>query len=221
MSSSLALKEIFAAGRPLIEAQLDLADQVAALRDAATAKGLDWSQLKALMKAQIQDERDDAGDGRRVKRIVEKAEFASAYADMLGLANMNENNFSAASYSEAKGREAAAPKASVSKAYSVEMAETAAASFEPETGEITDNQESGCSYSEASISATASLASDEGEAPITHSQAIPSKPADTAGEVNPSSRASSATHSDDIDLTIPDFLRRTEGGYPKRESVEA
>lgn len=78
MSSSLALKEIFAAGRPLIEAQLDLADQVAALRDAATAKGLDWSQLKALMKAQIQDERDDAGDGRRVKRIIEKAEFASA-----------------------------------------------------------------------------------------------------------------------------------------------
>lgn len=209
MSSSLALKEIFAAGRPLIEAQLDLAEQVAALRDAATAKGLDWSQLKALMKAQIQDERDDAGDGKRVKRIVEKAEFASAYADMLGLANMNEEKkIQPASYSEAKGRGDAVGK-------------TDAIPFAPETGEITDNQKSGCSYSEASISATASLASDESEAPIAHSQAIPSKPADTAEEVNPSSRASSATHSDDIDLTIPDFLRRTEGGYPKREVVEA
>ena len=53
----------------------------------------DWSQLKALLKAQVQDERDGKGGGR-VRRIVEKAEFASAYADMLGLANMNEENFS-------------------------------------------------------------------------------------------------------------------------------
>lgn len=94
MSSSAALKEVFAVGRPLIEQWLDVAEQIAALRDVATDRGLDWSQLKALMKAQIQDERDDTGEGKRVKRIVEKAEFASAYADMLGLANMNENNFS-------------------------------------------------------------------------------------------------------------------------------
>jgi hypothetical protein len=71
-----------------------VAEQIAALREVATAKGLDWSQLKALMKAQIQDEREESGDGKRVRKIVEKAEFASAYADMLGLANINENNFS-------------------------------------------------------------------------------------------------------------------------------
>ena len=93
-STSAALREVFTVGRPLVEQALDIAEQIAALRDVATAKGLDWSQVKALLKATIQDERDEAGGNKRVQRIVEKAEFASAYADMLGLANMNENNFS-------------------------------------------------------------------------------------------------------------------------------
>lgn len=95
MSTTDALRQIFAAGRPLIEQWLDVAEQIAGLREVATAAGLDWSQVKALLKAQIQDERDEDGEGKRVRRIVEKAEFASAYAEMLGLANMNENNFSA------------------------------------------------------------------------------------------------------------------------------
>lgn len=95
MTTSNALREIFTEGRPLIEQWLDVGEKIAALREVATAKGLDWSQVKALLKAQIQDERDDAGDGKRVRRIVEKAEFASAYADMLGLGLMNEDNFSA------------------------------------------------------------------------------------------------------------------------------
>jgi len=93
MTTSNALREVFTEGRPLIERWLDVGEQIAALREVATAKGLDWSQVKALLKAQIQDERDEAGDGKRVRRIVEKAEFASAYADMLGL-NLNEENFS-------------------------------------------------------------------------------------------------------------------------------
>ena len=101
-STSAALKEVFAAAKPLVADWLDIAEQMAALRDAATAKGLDWSQVKALVKAQVQDERDENGDGKRVKRIVEKAEFASAYADMLGLANMNEENFSAEDEDELK-----------------------------------------------------------------------------------------------------------------------
>lgn len=96
MASSSELKAICAEARPFIEQQLDLAEKVAALRDAATAKGLDWSQIKALLKAQIQDERDDAGDNKRVQKIIERAEHASAYADMLGL-NMNEKNFSSQS----------------------------------------------------------------------------------------------------------------------------
>lgn len=93
MTTSNALKEVFATGRSLIEEWLDVAEQIAALREAATAKGLDWSQVKALLKAQIQDER--AGETKRVRRIIEKAEFASSYADMLGLGNLNEKNFSA------------------------------------------------------------------------------------------------------------------------------
>lgn len=102
MSTSKALKEICTLARPMIEQQLDLTMEIAVIRDLATAKGLDWSQIKALLKAQIQDERDDSGDGKRVKRIVEKAEFASAYADMLGLANMNENNYFAGDDDEAE-----------------------------------------------------------------------------------------------------------------------
>lgn len=93
-STSTALKEISAAARPLIEGWLDIAEKIAALRDAAAAKGLDWSQVKSLLKAQIQDERDERGGGKRVARIIEKADYASSYAEMLGLANMNEKNFS-------------------------------------------------------------------------------------------------------------------------------
>lgn len=88
------LKDIFAAGRPLVEQSLDIAEQIAALRDVATEKGLDWSQLKALLKAQIQDERDGK---HRVGRIVEKADFACSYAELLGLnSKVNEQNISAA-----------------------------------------------------------------------------------------------------------------------------
>lgn len=93
-STSTALKQVFDAGRPLVKQWLEIAEQIAALRDVATAHGLDWSQVKALLKAQVQDEMDENGDGKRVRRIVDRAEFASAYADMLGLANMNENIFS-------------------------------------------------------------------------------------------------------------------------------
>lgn len=92
MSTSKALRDIFKAARPLIGEWLDIGEQIAALRDTATAAGLDWSAVKALIKAQIQDERDN-NEGKRVTRILEKAEFASSYADMLGFTKMNEENF--------------------------------------------------------------------------------------------------------------------------------
>lgn len=95
MSTSEALKKVFTAARPLIEDWLDIAEQIAALREVATNEGLDWSQVKALLKAQIQDERDEAGDGKRVRKLIDKAEFACAYADMLGLGEVNEKNISA------------------------------------------------------------------------------------------------------------------------------
>lgn len=90
------LRALYQAGRPLIEAQIDLAEQVAALRDAASDKGFDWGQIKALLKAQIQDERDESGGNKRVAKVIEKADNATSYADMLGLAKVNENNFSGA-----------------------------------------------------------------------------------------------------------------------------
>lgn len=94
MTIESELKKICTMARPLIEQALDIAEELAAMRDAATDKGLDWSQIKALLKAQIQDERDGE-PGKRVGRIVERADFASEYASLLGLTKVNENNNSA------------------------------------------------------------------------------------------------------------------------------
>ncbi len=74
------LKGIATEGRRLILQELETAELMKGLREAATNKGVDWSELKKLLKAQIQDEEDN---GERVEKIVRKAEFASAYADML------------------------------------------------------------------------------------------------------------------------------------------
>lgn len=95
MLSSAQIKDIVSEARPIIERQLDDAERIAAFRDVVAASGGDWSALKALIKAQIQDERDESGDGKRVRKILEKADFSTGYADMLGWSNMNEKNFSA------------------------------------------------------------------------------------------------------------------------------
>lgn len=95
MLSSHQLKQIAAEARPIIERMLDDAEIIAGFRTMVADHGGDWSALKALLKAQIQDERDETGDGKRVRKVMEKAEFATAYADMLGIADMNEGNFSA------------------------------------------------------------------------------------------------------------------------------
>lgn len=91
MLSSTKLKEVAAEARPVIERMLDDAELIKGFREVVTANGGEWSSLKALIKAQIEDERDDAGDGKRVRKILDKADFAAAYADMLGL-NLNEEN---------------------------------------------------------------------------------------------------------------------------------
>jgi thymidine phosphorylase len=91
MLSSTKLKEIVAEARPVIERMLDDAELIKGFREVVTANGGEWSSLKALLKAQVEDERDDAGDGKRVRKILDKADFAAAYADMLGL-NLNEEN---------------------------------------------------------------------------------------------------------------------------------
>lgn len=95
MLSSKTLKEIVSQARPIIERQLDDAERIAGFREVVTADGGDWSALKALIKAQIQDERDETGDGKRVKKILEKADFSTGYAALLGWSNVNEFIFSA------------------------------------------------------------------------------------------------------------------------------
>lgn len=89
MSTRDELKKIVTVARPLIEQAADLGEELAAVRDAATEKGIDWSQLKSLLKASVLDERE--GCSKRVDRLLEKADFATAYADMLGFGKMNEN----------------------------------------------------------------------------------------------------------------------------------
>ena len=84
------LKNVFEAGRPLVEQWLDVAEQMAALRDACREKEIDWSQVKALLKAQIQDGRD--GSSKRVNAILSKADNATSYADALGLTSEKFNS---------------------------------------------------------------------------------------------------------------------------------
>lgn len=91
MFSSEALKAVVTELRPVIERQLADAEIITGMREIVTAQGGDWSAIKALVKAQVQDEQDDAADGKRVRKVIEKSEFTTAYADMLGL-NMNEEN---------------------------------------------------------------------------------------------------------------------------------
>lgn len=78
--------------RPHIEAAIDSAEILKGLAAAARAKGIDWSALKALVKAQALDARD--GTDKRVAALIEKADFAASYADILGFASANMNNFS-------------------------------------------------------------------------------------------------------------------------------
>jgi hypothetical protein len=91
MVSSAILKQYRAEARPIIERQMADAVLIAGLRDAFAAQGGDWSALKALIKAEIQDESDEASDGKRVTKVIERSEATTEYADMLGL-NLNEEN---------------------------------------------------------------------------------------------------------------------------------
>lgn len=94
MTSSTDLQQIFKAARPSVEAWLAAAEEFAAFRDMARTKGIDWAQVKALLKAQIQDEQD--GTDKRVRAIVEKADNASSYAELLGISEKNNSRERAA-----------------------------------------------------------------------------------------------------------------------------
>jgi hypothetical protein len=84
------LRQIREDARPYIEQALDLAEVFTGFRKLASENGLDWGVIKAPIKAEVQDERE--GGDEKVTRIIDRADFASTYADMLGLgsAKMNE-----------------------------------------------------------------------------------------------------------------------------------
>lgn len=84
------LRQIAKEARPVIERMLDDAEVLAALGRACRDKEIDWAALKALIKGQIRDDRDESGSGQNVARIVERADAASAYAGVLS----GEKNFS-------------------------------------------------------------------------------------------------------------------------------
>lgn len=83
MVTSQQLKSVVAEARPIIERQMADAELLVGLRDVVASSGGDWAQLKALIKAQIKDEAE--GSNEHVQKVLEKAEYATAYADMLGL----------------------------------------------------------------------------------------------------------------------------------------
>lgn len=95
MITAKFLKDMYVEARPVLERRLDDADILVGFRDAMAAHGGDWASFKALITADIKDGRDETGDGKRVKKILDKADYSAAYADMLGLAKMNERNISA------------------------------------------------------------------------------------------------------------------------------
>lgn len=89
------LRQIRADARPYIEQWLEIGEVFAGFRKLAADNDLDWGVIKALIKAEVQDEQDEEGGSKRVARIIDKADCASAYADMLGLGSAEEkNNFS-------------------------------------------------------------------------------------------------------------------------------
>lgn len=86
------LRDTAEAIRPHVETLLDLRDIFADYRKAITEAGGDWMALKNLVKAQAEDARDDDGAGERVEKLLQRADLAASYADILGIgAKLNEN----------------------------------------------------------------------------------------------------------------------------------
>lgn len=86
------LRQIYTEARPYVEQLVELNVAFTGFRKLATDNGLDWGQIKALLRAEIEDGED--GGSEKVDRIIQKAEYASEYAALLGLgtSNMNERN---------------------------------------------------------------------------------------------------------------------------------
>ena len=81
--TSKILRDVAKEARAPIERMLDDAEILAGLGRICRDNDIDWSQLKALIKAQIRDDRDESGEGGHVESIINRADAAQAYADIL------------------------------------------------------------------------------------------------------------------------------------------
>ena len=88
MSDGAELRKIATAARPAIISWLEAAEELAGFSDLCRTKDIEWSQVKALLKAEYQDAQDG---GQRVQKIIDKADRASAYAEMLAGADIPKN----------------------------------------------------------------------------------------------------------------------------------
>lgn len=74
------LRKIAREYRAVADRKLDDKELCKGFSDLCREEGIAWTQLRGLLDAQAADDRDG---GKRVEKIVEKADFASSYADLL------------------------------------------------------------------------------------------------------------------------------------------
>lgn len=74
------LRKIAREYREVAERKLDDKELCKGFSDLCREEGISWTQLRGLVDAETADGRDG---GDRVGKIVEKADFASSYADLL------------------------------------------------------------------------------------------------------------------------------------------
>ena len=65
--------------RPVIERWLEISEQIAAFRELATEKQIEWSQLKAVLVAEARDNEDG---GKRLQKLADTADNRLSYAGM-------------------------------------------------------------------------------------------------------------------------------------------
>lgn len=87
MTKIAEIRDLAKEARPAILQWLEAADLIAGFRDFAKAKDIEWSQLKAVLVAQVKDGMDG---GDRLEKLTSKADLALTYADAL-LPKLNNN----------------------------------------------------------------------------------------------------------------------------------
>lgn len=80
MSEADDIRSIATQARQAVEQWIDAGVLITGFRERATNLGLEWSQLKAAIVAQIKDEEDN---GDRLEKLAAKADKALTYADAL------------------------------------------------------------------------------------------------------------------------------------------